>query len=158
MKQVKGAAADLRPIKGAVLGARSARGQNEAVNVPSQVLVGLSAFAFGELNGRILIGLERHFKIEPTAKPALRKFISDSFARPPSLAASKRQLQRFLNASPNMSRHHQAHVMMNGLCSVARGSGLTGRETIAKLIEIGKALELTQDEMLEIFRKTGLAA
>jgi hypothetical protein len=158
MKQITETAADFRPAKGAVLGTGSGgRGMNK-IDAPSRLLIGFCAYAFGELDGRILIALERHFKIAPNDKPALRKYISDRFDNPPSLAANISQFRSAFKGGARAGTYHQSCVLMSSLCKISHSSGYSGRDTLQKLIAAGKALALPQDEILEIFTKTGLAA
>lgn len=158
MKQVRGGDVNLQAIKGRVLGTGQAKNSSGCVDGASEAVIGLCAYAFGELNGRILLSLERHFKIAPNNKPALRKLISDTFENPPRLKVSLSVIKKSRQRAGISSPHNDAHFLMNNLCAIAYESGNNGRGVLKSLIDIGKRAGLSQDEILVIFRKTRLAA
>ena len=152
MKQTSGGGADLRAVKGHRLGASSAQRCRDVIDGPTRALVSFCAFALGEMNGRILVSLERQLKIEPQAKPELRKLIVDSFHAPQSLNGCVRAFKK-----SSTGRHNAAHRLMTQLCSVARDSDKSDRQSLQRLILAAKALGLSQSEVMALFTRTGLA-
>ena len=152
MKQTAGhGAEDLRASKGRSLGASSAQRSRDAIDGSTRALVGFCAFALGEMNGRILVSLERHLNIEPQAKPELRKLIVDSFHAPQSLNGCVRLFKK-----SSTGRHNAAHRLIAQLCTVARDSDKSDRDCLQRIILAAKALGLSQSEIMTLFTRAGL--
>jgi len=69
------------------------RSSHDSIDAATTALVQLSAAALPRMSGAVMTGLERALKIEPQQKPALRKFIADSYA-------AHMSPQNFIDASP----------------------------------------------------------
>ncbi len=152
MKNIKSAHHDAPSAKGSVLGS-CLSGNRVALDPAVTALVQLSAAALPQMSGTIMTGLERALKIEPQQKPALRKFIADSYAAPQSIASTVRGYKRA--ATP---RHHDNYRLAAQLCDVAREGQRNDSESLVRIINAAKALGLSKSEVLTVLQKARLTA
>ena len=143
---------DVRRVKGSVLGAMRATAR-DVIDPQTDVMVKFCAFAFPQVSGVTMSSMERSFRIEPQQKPELRKYIADSFLRPPSLNEAVRSFKRQLGGG-----HSDAHRTISKLCAIARSADRIARADLDRIIKLAKALGLTQGEILQIFQRARLTA
>lgn len=139
-------------VSGSVLGSRGAINA-ESIDPATSALVQLCACALPQMSGAVMTGLERVLKIEPRQKPALRKFIADSYGASASVDAVVRNYKRSTNP-----RHDDCYRLASRLCDVAREAGRTDSSSISNIISAAKALGLNKDEVLTVLQKARLAA
>ena len=150
MKQSQSSNGDMSPVKGSVLGSRL-RSSHDSIDATTTALVQLSAAALPRMSGAVMTGLERALKIEPQQKPALRKFIADSYATPRSIASTVRRYKRAANP-----RHDEAYRLAAKLCDVAREAQRSDKESVSHIISAAKALGLSKSEVLAMLQKARL--
>lgn len=154
MKQPsRGAAENMTPVKGQRLGAASAGASRGSIDVHTTSLVALAASAFPPINGRTMASVERHFRLEPSQKPALRRLIADSFQSPPQSGAVIRNFKRRTSA-----RYDDSYRLFTSLCALARASEAYDAVTMRNIIAAGKSLGLKQGAILSAVQKAGLTA
>ena len=151
MKQTNSAASD-GAVKGSLLGSSAAK-TSEVIDPAMAALVQLCAYAFPQMSGATMTGIERALQIEPRQKPALRKFIVDSYAAPRALGSIVRGYKRA--ARP---RHNHCYRLAVRLCGVARETGNTDKAAIGRVIAAAKSLGLSKDETLTVLQQARLAA
>ena len=152
MKQNNNAGGDMPRAKGSVLGSSQIAGAS-AIDPAAAALVQLCAAALPQMNGILMTAIERALHLEPRKKPALRKFIADSYSAPQSPAHAVRSYKRAVNA-----RHADHYRLAVQLCNVAREAGRTDSSSLAGLIKSAKALGLSKDEVLRVLQKAHLTA
>lgn len=152
MKSARSNAGDMNAVKGSVLGAHIGR-RSEGVDPAASALVQLSAAALPKMSGAMMTALERVLKMEPRQKPALRKFIADSYAAAPTINSAVRSYKR-----SHAPRHDDCYRLAAQLCDVARQAGRADSRSISQIIAAAKSLGLTQPEVLQILQKARLTA
>jgi len=152
MKQSKSMSGDVSSVKGSVLGSSFITGA-ETINPVMTALVQLCACVLPQMSGATMTGLERALKMEPRQKPALRKFIADSYSAPSSMGTVVRRYKRA--ASPS---HDDCYRLAASLCTVSREAGRADSRSVANVIGAAKALGLNQDEVLSVLQKARLTA
>lgn len=152
MKHSNSQSGDTSRVKGSILGSTQLGGADK-IDPAAAALVQLCAAALPQMSGAVMTGLERALKIEPRQKPALRKFIADSYSAPQSAASTLRRYKRA--ASPRRDDYYRLAAR---LCEVAKEAQRTDSATLSKLINTAKAMGLSKDEVLSLLQKARLTA
>ncbi len=150
MKEAQGGP-NMSRVSGSVLGART-ECSISGLDAMSMALAQLSAYAFPQISGATMTALERVLSIEPNKKPELRKFITDSYAQPPSVKTAVRSFKR---RSP---RHDDSYRLALNLCHVAREAERYDKDSLNRVINAAKSLGLSKDEVLSVLQKAKLTA
>lgn len=132
-----------------VMGAASGAFADNKINAELKTSVHLAFFLFGKLDRKVISAMEVSLNLRSAHRENIRRFIgqiSNQTASLPEIVKPHR------NAS-----HNTRYKIFGDVCKIAAGNPRFDMGFIKRLITIGKALGLSEDEVYRWIKQTRLA-
>lgn len=133
------------------MGAASSTFKDTELDFNVTIAIKLSCYIFGRLDRQAIAGLERSQNISAPHRQCVRRLVAQTSEQNPSL----KDILKPLLVQKN---HNLAYSVFNNVCVMTANSQRYDMSFLKKVIFVGKAMGLSEDEILRQIEKTGLAA
>ena len=136
-------------VKRFAMGTSSAAFSNERLGQEMKTSIRLAFYLFGKLDRKIIAAMEVSLNLNAAHRKNVRRFIGEISNHPMSLEAI---VKPYMN-----SPHNKRYRIFGNFCKIASRHQCYEMAFIRRIIAIGQALKLTQDEIYRLIKQFDLA-
>jgi len=131
------------------MGAASAAFAQNEIDPELKTSIHLAYFLFGKLDRKVISAMEVSLNLRAAHRENIRRFIGQ-------ISNTNDGLQSIVKPHRNAS-HNTRYRIFGDVCKIAAGNPRFDKGFILRLVEIGQALGISEDEVFRAIKQSGLA-
>lgn len=131
------------------MGAASAAFKDQNLSIEMKTSIRLAYYLFGKLDRQIIAAMEINLNLNADHRRNIQRFIGEISNHSPNLQEITK---------PHIgSHHHRRYKIFGDLCKIASSHQRYEMAFIRRVISIGQALDISEDEIFRMIKQVGLA-